>query len=120
MNTLGLSTFQMAYIEAALWSSTDDDGNPLDSGFSVEDIDSETLQTMLDDCEAFQAENEDTLDGYDEAQAGHDFWLTRNHHGAGFWECGHCDEAQGEALTNASEALGDFELYIGDDGKIYA
>ena len=49
-----------------------------------------------------------------------DLWLTRNRHGAGFWECDHCDEAQGEALTNASEALGDFELYIGDDGKIYA
>jgi len=36
-----------------------------------------------------------------EAQAGHDFWLTRNGHGAGFWD-GDWPET-GDALTEASK-----------------
>lgn len=119
MNTLRLSTFQMAYIEAALWSTIDDDGNPLDASFTIDDIDVETLQAMLDDCEAFQSVNQETLDGCDEAISGHDLWLTRNGHGAGFWD-GDYEESQAQSLTDASHALGEFDLYVGDDGKIYA
>lgn len=49
---------------------------------------------------------------------GHDFWLTRAGHGAGFWD-GDLPEELGERLTQASKAAGNREPYIGDDGLIY-
>jgi len=53
------------------------------------------------------------------AQAGHDFWLTRNGHGSGFWD-GDWSEPYGEMLSNGSKAYGEFQIYLGDDGLIYA
>jgi hypothetical protein len=53
------------------------------------------------------------------AQAGHDFWLTRNGHGAGFWD-GDWPEAYEKMFTKGAESYGDFTLYLGDDGKVYA
>ena len=115
-----LDIFTLAYIEAALWSSTDDNGEPLDSSYTMDDISPETLQTMADDCRKFQSDNASfmparygTIGHY-----GHDFWLTRNLHGVGFGESDYPDEI-GERLTDASLVFGEFDLYIGDDGKIH-
>lgn len=55
-------------------------------------------------------------DVYD--RAGHDFWLTRCGHGAGFWDRGLGDI--GCKLTEAASVYGSVDLYIGDDGLIYA
>jgi hypothetical protein len=52
------------------------------------------------------------------AQAGHDFWLTRNGHGAGFWD-GDWNESAASALDAGAKEFGDFDLYVGDDGVIY-
>lgn len=123
-----LDQFTRAYIEAALWSSMDDDGAPLDDGRDESDIAQDTLEKMKQDCEKFQAENASLL--VDEnlvhthscgltAQAGHDFWLTRCGHGAGFWD-GDWEKDAGQKLTEACKAFGNVDLYIGDDGKIYA
>jgi len=51
-------------------------------------------------------------------RAGHDFWLTRNGHGAGFWDGDWPDDAGGR-LTEASKKYGEFNLYVGDDGLIH-
>ena len=59
-------------------------------------------------------------DGYDSDRAGIDFWLTRNGHGAGFWDRGLGEV--GDQLTKKCDWQGKFgerNLYIGDDGKIY-
>ena len=53
-----------------------------------------------------------------EERLGHDFWLTRNGHGAGFWDRGLGE--LGQKLTEATKTFGTSDLYIGDDGKIYA
>lgn len=50
-------------------------------------------------------------------QVGHDFWLTRNGHGAGFWDRG--PEPERRQLADLCEPYGDADLYIGDDGRIY-
>lgn len=49
------------------------------------------MAAILADCERFQRENAEHIqlenlvyDSYEDSQAGHDFWLTRNDHGAGF------------------------------------
>lgn len=111
---MSVTDFQTAYIEAALWSSTDDDGEPLDDG---RELATETRDRMLRDARMFYNERCD-LFANDDKQAGHDFWLTRNGHGAGFWD-GDWPEPLGKTLTNASQAYGEFNLYIGDDGLIY-
>jgi hypothetical protein len=48
---------------------------------------------------------------------GHDLWLTRNGHGAGFWDRGLGDV--GDKLTAIAKRMGSKSLYVGDDGKIY-
>jgi len=84
-----LDTFTKAYIEAALWTSTDEStpegGEPMDANYGITDLAPETLERIKADCASFQGQHlEDNHD--DVAQAGHDFWLTRNGHGAGFWD----------------------------------
>lgn len=50
-------------------------------------------------------------------QVGHDFYLTRNCHGAGFWDRG--NGKMGDELTELAHPYGGFELYLGDDGLLY-
>lgn len=128
--TSNLLEFYRAYIEAALWSSTDyaDDsgGEPLDLNYDHTDISAETLDQMLQDCAAFLLKVDHLINfqtcrhkGCSEyAYAGHDFWLTRNGHGAGFWDGDWEDEA-GKQLTKIAKEFGTFDLYIGDDGQIW-
>ena len=120
--------FTASYVAAALWSSTDDDGEPLDNRFTADDISTNTLAAMWRDCDAFYAANRDAIehddapsasDGMGSAgQAGHDFWLTRCGHGAGFWD-GDWPEPMATQLDNAAKAFGNVDLYIGDDGMIW-
>jgi hypothetical protein len=111
-----LETLVQSYIATALWSSTDDDGKYLDQRYSPSDLAPETRARMEDDCAAFLAAHATTVAGR-EALAGHDFWLTRCHHGAGFWDGDWGD--LGDGLTEASHAFKECDLYVGDDGKLY-
>jgi hypothetical protein len=122
-----LDDFVTAYLEAALWSSNDESdesgGEPMDANYGIGDIAQESLAKAQADCAKFQEENEDLLDqvseeyGADDEQYGHDFWLTRNGHGAGFWDRGY--EDAGDELSAAAEKFGELYPYVGDDGKIY-
>lgn len=117
-----LRAFMDAYIEAALWSSHDDDGAPL--GQYDGELSTDTRAAMERDCAAFHEAHSDRFgwgegQGSDE-QGGHDFWLTRNHHGAGFWDREELWGVDGaKVLTDASHAFGEYDLYIGDDGLIH-
>lgn len=115
-----LNQFCKGYVEAALWSSTDDAGNPMDRDHGAEDIAMETLVKMVSDCTRFQATNQIDLvrSGLSPDYQGHDFWLSRNGHGAGFWDRGL--GAVGDKLHKAAKNMGEVYLYVGDDGKIYS
>ena len=118
-NGVALDSFVLAYVECALWSSTGDNGEPLDADYSIDDIASEGLASMVKDCDSFRelaAESLADANQTDE-QNGHDFWLTRNGHGAGFWDRGLGDV--GQKLTDDAHSFGSSDLYVGDDGKIY-
>lgn len=121
---IGFKAFWEAYIECALWASTDDDGENLDD-YTIDDIDPASLAKLREYALDFFTANRE-LFGLHYDQAGHDFWLTRNGHGAGFWDRGnlYLDEETGEdngrKLTDAAHAYDGCDLYIGDDGKIYA
>jgi len=114
-----MDNFTRGYITCALWSSIDDDGIPLDDSMSVDDIAPASLERMQADCAKFQRDNEHLLvqSSRPDDYKGHDFWLTRNRHGVGFWDRG--DEELGEALTRAAHSFGEHSLYVGDDGLIH-
>ena len=57
------------------------------------------------------------LHGINPEQIGHDLWLTRNGHGAGFWDRGLGD--RGDSLTAICKALGEVCTYVGDDGHLH-
>ena len=46
----------------------------------------------------------------------HDFWLTRNGHGTGFWD-GDYPET-GDRLTELAKKFGECNLYVTDDNEI--
>ncbi len=112
--------FLAAYIECALWSSTDDSddavGEPLDENYDRSDLSEECLESFRKDCAAFLADNFDDLADIDLEQAGHDFWLTRNRHGAGFWDRGLGE--LGERLTDACKPYGSVFLYA-HEGQVH-
>jgi hypothetical protein len=115
------------YIDCALWSSTDEStpegGEPMDANYGRDDIAAEALESMRDDVESFVSDPAIRsalrfwVETFGEAQIGHDFWLTRNGHGAGFWDrfSSGEGEAHGRALTDASCPYGETHLYVGDD-----
>lgn len=117
--TVKLDEFTIAYIECALWSSNDTTGNYefLTENYDITDISKETLQVIVKDCGLFQAKSHELITVQSIEQSGHDFWLTRNGHGAGFWDRGLGDI--GEVLTKLSNEFGECTLYVGDDGRIY-
>jgi len=107
-----MDNFTRGYIECALWVEAE----------SLEHADTlapATRERMIADCAKFQQDNAALLSQISTTAdyQGHDFWLTRNHHGAGFWGRGLGEV--GEALTRAAHMFGSHELYVGDDGLIH-
>ncbi|MFE6967174.1 hypothetical protein ACFVAJ_18820 [Agromyces sp. NPDC057679] len=117
-----MEEFVRGYLVTALWSGTDEDGEPLDSTFDVDDFDPETVKTVTEELDGFVRSNRGLVDRYLEAgndwsQLGNDLNLTRNRHGAGFWDRGLGE--LGTDLTDMSHASGSADLYTGDDGKLH-
>lgn len=121
--------FRGAYLETMFWAETDEEGVPLLSrNFDEPDLAPEALAAIEADCRAFFDAHHTLFTGEHclkygpdfgiEGRAGHDFWLTRNRHGAGFWD-GAWAEPAATTLTDAAHAFGELNPYVGDDGRIY-
>jgi len=115
---MNIDTVLHHYIVCALWSSTDENDAPLDSFYTIDDIDPGTLEKMRQDIVDFAESNKELLlsSGQSDEQIGHDFWLTRNHHGAGFWDRGLGEI--GQKLTKVCHSYGEIDLYVSDNGKV--
>lgn len=130
-----LEDLVISFLHAALWTETDEStengGEPFDSNYGFEDLAPDTIHAACIDCAEFLAmcEAQNVADfgalikrpsSNSDESAGHDFLLTRNGHGAGFWD-GDWSEADGAAdkLTEAAQSFDCFGLYLGDDGLIY-
>jgi hypothetical protein len=141
------------YIGCALWSTTDEStpegGEPMDANYGPEDIAPDSLARMREDVVAFLATIERERPGVttmmegtapwsDPGQVGYDLWLTRNHHGTGFWDRWYAYDAWtdgdgvehpargnavnaelGDYLTKHAEDMGSADLLIGDDGQVH-
>ncbi len=112
-----MDEFTKAYIDCALWSSTDDDGESLDRHYGITDFHPDAIKAMEADCQSFQIAHEDKIAG-NLRRAGHDFWLTRQRHGAGYWD-GDWAEDVGKVLTDAAHNYSEVDLWVGSDGKIH-
>jgi hypothetical protein len=113
-----------AALETLLWSETGEHGDPLDDEFSVSDIDDAGADEVADDVYAFidMIIDSDNAEAWEHvkrnpAQIGQDFILTRNGHGAGFWDRGLGD--LGDLLTEWAKPFGTVGLYVGDDERLY-
>lgn len=107
------------YLVAGLWSTAMPDftgymGNGMmDDWYDVDDC--VNRDDAYAECESFVRYNADDLafimreHGATAAQIGHDFLLTRDGHGAGFWDRGY--GAAGDRLTEACRPYGDSEFY---------
>ena len=134
-----IQTITKHYLIAMLWTMPGDDDceNPGDY-IDLSDLPDETIEHARQDviefvnaCGAlFDQAMECYDDGYGwhpdagsaEAAFGHDFALTRNGHGVGFWdrESEGLPKFLGDALTRVChKKFNECNLYIGDDGNVY-
>lgn len=126
------------YLVTGLWASSDESddsgGEPLDTNYDIDDIAEDSQQAAAADCKKFrdQVKAAGLMDAYLEAydndeknayeMMGHNFWLTRNGHGAGFWdatELSYRDDDLGKKLSDIADKFGESYMYVGDDGQIH-
>lgn len=105
------------YLETALWSSTDDEGHPLDRNYELADIAAQSVSQAFNDVVEFLDSAGVDAMGLSAEKIGHNLWLNRNRHGAGFWDLGL--GFRGERLSDVAHALGASDAYFGDDGSIH-
>lgn len=117
------------YLESLVWTGTLDfmtataefggeslisDGI-LDSVLSVDDLRPYVVEAATKDVDAFLEQVGEYLKYWElpgeltAGQLGHDFNLTRNHHGAGFWDRGYGE--LGDWLTRVAQSYGSQALY---------
>lgn len=119
-----------SYITAALWSSTDQSneqgGAPLDDNYGPSDVTAAARAAMRRDVHSFATKYGRLILSATEhrgsgrwEKAGHDFWLNRNGHGAGFWDGDWQPREVGEALSRAAKSYPGVDLYV-DRGKVHS
>jgi hypothetical protein len=140
-----IDSFVSSYIRTLLWSETDEFGESLDV-FDASDISPGSLVEIIGDCESFAALASQVFgDRVYCAEFAHNFCLTRNGHGAGFWDgdFDHLDSEpdvlaklesdefafwtrggigyskSGRALSAMAKSFGTQGLSISNDGRLY-
>jgi hypothetical protein len=124
-----MSDMVQSYLVTALWAETDNSdpntgGDPLDKNYTIYDFAPDAVAKATADCAEFERRAGSLLEGIERQGQdvpdviGFHFWLTRNHHGAGFWD-GDYPKEIGEALTKISHEFGEENAYVGDDGKLH-
>ncbi len=111
------------YLVGAFWASSSEDVTDDDD---INDLSETSLNRATQDVGEFLKNAKvvidvDELSEDDLERLGVDFWLTRNGHGAGFWD-GDWDrfgDDVGDRLTEIAKAFPEVNLYRGDDDRIY-
>lgn len=121
-----MDTFETQFFETLLWQALnihdengESTGERIEDRFYVSDLDPLAVAELKAELEDFTEEACEMLDaeGNGDAHDAHIFCLTRNRHGAGFWDGDY--PTYGEALTEMSHGYGEIHLYVGDDGRLY-
>lgn len=121
--------FIEGYIDCAYWA--EDEQQAEDGSYyhlSTFENAPDTLATLRQQAGDWYDANSDVIAALVDAEkgprgwehAGHDFWLTRNGYGCGFWDSDrwvNTDAAM--KLNTASKTVGPSLLYLGDDDLVY-
>jgi hypothetical protein len=102
--------FLQGYLDCAEWCGLSDEDREAFELSVAPKWSTESIEQACADRADFVNANAEALEGIDPEQAGHDFYLTRNRHGAGFWDRGLGE--RGKLLTKASHAYGDATVYF--------
>lgn len=106
-----IKIFFNSFIEAFLWAEELDEN-------TLKDFEINCLKILYKDCRNFLTDNYTLIkNNMTVKQAGHDFLLTRNHHGAGFWDRGL--KSIGMELSEESNKYREIYLFKNIDNKIY-
>lgn len=109
------------YIECMIWADSPTDEDSIE--IEYDDISDSLNNIIVDDIEKFVSLADKLInevlevDGYNLENVGHDFWLTRNGHGAGFWD-GDLPNELGDKLTTIAESFKTFNLWVNDSYEL--
>lgn len=108
------------YLVCALWADlVDEQGNSIDDK-DITDCTDAMIAQATKECENFKHLAGGLVATYletcNEDQMGHDFWLTRQGHGAGFWDRGL--GKLGKDLTDIAKTFGSRNIYLNDSGMV--
>lgn len=127
-------------VTTLLWSETDNSdeagGEPLDKNYCIDDVDAASLlelnkrfQAFVDKAEeiltARLGDNWSSIDDFyigsanSAFQTEHDYIMTVNGHGCGFWEKGDWEQPVGDILAGLAKQQTEIHAEAGEDGKIY-
>lgn len=114
-NNFDVNEILNSYLETAIWAEESDE-NDL-QGKTIQELDKNSKANSAIEIYQFlqkaQQEASDELNTYDEEGIGHNLWLSRNGHGAGFFD------DNNDKLQNLARNMKSVNIYSGDDGKIY-
>lgn len=115
-------------LASLIWQASDDDisaGKYEPSDELIREMDKQWFQfktrcelICLDPEVAFVGPLPSDNDGDYWNQVAHDFIMTRNGHGCGFWD-GDWAEPWATILTDLSHEFGEIAVYVGDDNLLY-
>jgi hypothetical protein len=108
-----LENMVIAYLECALWSSTDETGEPMDRHATIKDFSKIAKEKAEKDCQDFLTKSGDVA--LTANQLGHNFWLSRNGHGTGFFDM---NIPQAQELQELAKTFKECDCYVGDDGSV--
>ena len=99
-----------SYLLCALWTEE------LDT-FSISDIGASTIEAAKSDIGLFMHKVAHLITtDWNSEQIGHDFWLTRNHHGSGFWDRGYDN---GDEITKIAHTFKELNVWKSELDIIY-
>jgi hypothetical protein len=108
-----------SYFESAFEDILADDvGDDAAKSFTIDDFSEETRIKAKEEIEQFMEKAGQYLTNVTDEMIGHDFWLTRNHHGAGFWDRTGLEE-NGDTITKICQGFRELHVIVGDDDKLY-
>jgi hypothetical protein len=101
------------YLQCALFTGVDEDDEPLDYTYTVDDFEESAVELACKTCAQFVLDNRADVEfilnpgipatpTFNE-DIGMDLWYTQNRHGTGFWEHGY--GKQGERFTAYCDTL---------------
>ena len=104
------------------------ESDPLDAHFGIDDFTVESLEKAKEEVGDFfdQADDAELIARAhrfaDNSRIAHDFWLTRQGHGAGFWDGDYQDDTDnvGDALSELSRKFSEFcNVFVDEDGCLH-